>query len=67
MLLSINELVHLYVPTFVFAHFGAVPTVHVICFMMFTLHRHHCSFTTDKDLTHISYTNLIIYKNKEAR
>ena len=31
-------------------------------FIMFTLHHHHCSFITDEDLTHIWYTNLIIYK-----
>ena len=35
-------------------------------FMSFTLHHHHCSFITDKDLTHIWYTNLRIYKNEEA-
>ena len=43
--------------------FGAT----VICSMMFTLHRRHCSFITDKALTHIWYTNLTIYENKEAR
>ena len=35
-------------------------------FMVFTLHHHYCSFIKYKDLTHIWYTNLIIYKNKEA-
>ena len=36
-------------------------------FMKFTLHHHHCSFITDTDLTHNWYTNLLVYKNKEAR
>ena len=33
-------------------------------FTMFTLHDHHCSFITDKDLTNIRYTNLIMKPGK---
>ena len=51
MLLSISELVHLNVslsclPIWLYAKGN-------MCFMMFTLHHHHCSFITDKDITHI--------------
>ena len=60
MLLSISELVHLYAPTFVWLYAKGN-----IWFMTFTLHHHHSSFITDN--THIWYTNLVIYKNKEAR
>ena len=48
MLLSTSKLVSSHVCVCLF---GGMPTV--ICFIMFTLHRHHCSFITDKDLTHI--------------